>query len=152
MSTAVLVVPEVMAAIAAQVKTVLDPVIDGIQVEPGVVSNPTPPCVDVYPGDPFIEKTTFGPGSATEAVFTVRARVVTADQQDGQRLLLQMMDPYGPLSVWAALETDATFGGTVDDSTVENVSGMHPYESAGTGMANYSGSFLGCEWRLRVEL
>jgi hypothetical protein len=142
-----------MAAIAAQLEQELAPLVDGIQIDPKLVSNPTPPCLDIFP-DPtaFIERTSFGPGGGYEAVYTIRARVVTADQQDGQELLLELLDPHGPLSVWAALETDATFGGAVDDSTVEAVSGFLPYESAGGGGAGYTGTLLGCEWRLRVAL
>lgn len=149
---ATVTVSDVMAAIAAQLQAELGPALEGIQVDPKLVSNPTPPCLDVYPADPFLERTSFGPGGfGAEAVFTVRARVVTADQQDGQELLLQFMDPRGPLSLWAALEADATLGGTVDDSTVEAVSGFVPYESAG-GAGGYTGTLLGAEWRLRVEL
>jgi hypothetical protein len=139
-----------MVAIAAQLQLELAPAIEGIQIDPKLVSNPTPPCLDVYPGDPFIERTSFGPGGGVEELYTVRARVVTADQQDGQELLLQMLDPRGPLSVWAALEVDATLGGAVDDSSVEAVSGFVPYESAG-GAGGYTGTLLGAEWRIRVE-
>ena len=143
---------ETMAAIAAQLELELGPQIEGLQVDSKLVANPTPPCLDVYPGDPFIERSSFGPGGGYEAVYVVRARVVTADQQDGQELLLQMQDPRGPLSVWAALEADATLAGAVDDSSVEAVSGFVPYESAGGHGAAYTGTLLGAEWRLRVVI
>jgi len=144
-------VPATMAAIAAQLELELAPAIEGVQVEPGLVWNPTPPCLDVYQGDPFITRGSFGPGGGYEAIYTVRARVTTADQQDGLELLAEMMDPHGPLSVWTALEADATFGGTVDDSTVEALSGLLPYDSAG-GAGGYTGTLVGAEWRLRVIL
>ena len=131
---------------------VSDEPIDGIQIDPKLVSNPTPPCIDIFP-DPngFLERSTFGPGGGYSALFIVRARVTTADQQDGQELLLQLLDPRGPLSLWAALETDATFAGTAEDSTVEEVSGFIPYDAAG-GPTAYNGALLGCEWRLRVVM
>ena len=140
---------ETMEAIAAQLEAVLGLEIDGLQVDPKLVTNPTPPCFDIYAADPFIERSSFGPGGGYEAVYTIRGRVTTADQQDGQELLLQFMDPRAPLSVWAALEQDATLGGTVEDSTVETVSGYRSYESAG-GTGGNHGVLLGAEWRLRV--
>jgi hypothetical protein len=143
---------DVTAAIAAQLVDELAPVVYGIQIEPKLVANPTPPCLDVYPGDPFLERSSFGPRGSTEAIFTVRARVVTADQEDGQGLLLELLDPHGPASIWTALEADATLAGTVDDSAVEAVSGFIPYESAGGAGASYTGTLLGAEWRLRVVL
>lgn len=148
----VLTVSDVMAAIAAQLELELGPEVDGIQVEPKIVASPTPPCVDVFPGDPFVEQATFGPRGGYEAVYVVRARVSTPDQQNGQELLLQFMDPHGPASIWRALETDASFGDVVDDSSVESVSGFQPYESAGSATASYSGTLLGAEWRVRVVL
>lgn len=143
-------VGEVMVAVADQLTAQLGYVVEGLQVDPRMVRNPTPPCIDIYPADPFLERTAFGPGSV-EAVFIVRARVTTADQQDGQWLLLQFMDPGSNESIWRALETDATFGGAVDDSAVESVSGFRPDEVAGTG-GGAAGALLGAEWRLRVEL
>jgi hypothetical protein len=145
-------IEQAMAAIAAQLELELSPVIDGIQVDGKLVSNPTPPCIDIYPGDPFLERSTFGPGGGYEALLTIRARVTTADQQDGQALLLELLDPRGPASLLAALETDATFAGTVDDSTVESVSGFLPYEAPSAAGGGVSGALLGAEWRLRVAL
>lgn len=141
---------DVMAAIADLLAVELGTVIEGVQIEPKIVVSPTPPCLDVYPGDPFLARTSFGPGGGVEENYIVRARVVTADQVDGQELLLQMLDPRGPLSVWAALEADPTFAGTVDDSTVDSVSGFLPYDAAGGG-GGYTGTLLGAEWRIRVE-
>jgi hypothetical protein len=147
---ALVTIEDVMDAVADQVELALSPMIDGIQVASKLVANPTPPCIDIYPGDPFLERSAFG---SVEAVFVVRARVTTADHQDGQSLLLQLLDPAGPLSLWAALERDATFAGTVDDSSVESVSGFQPYESVGGATSGgYTGALLGAEWRLRVEL
>jgi hypothetical protein len=146
-------VSAVMAAIASQLELELGPQVDGLQGDPKIVWNPTPPCIDILPADPFIERATFGPGGGYEAVYTVRARVTTADQQAGQELLLQLLDPHGPLSMWAALEADSTLGGVVQDSNLESVSGFQPYEApGGVATGGSSGALLGCEWRLRVVL
>lgn len=138
---------EVMQAIAAQIEAELAIEFEGLQVVPKLVFNPTPPCIDIYPADPFLEQTAYGPGSR-EATFIVRARVSTADQEGGQELLLELLDPRADSSLIAALAADSTFGGVVGDSSVvDGPSGYIVYENAGGG-----GALLGAEWRLRVVL
>jgi hypothetical protein len=138
---------EVMAAIADQLLAQLGPAVDGVQVEPRMLFNPTPPCLDIYPGDPFLLQTAMGVASR-EAMFVVRARVSTADSEGGQELLLDLLDPRAPTSVLAALDVDRTFAGAVQDSAVaDGPSGYILYTDAGGG-----GSLLGCEWRVRVIL
>lgn len=138
---------EIMAAIAGQVKAALEPNLAGVQVEPEMVSNPTPPSIDIYPADPFLERTTFGPAGSYEATFIVRARVSAADQVGGQQLLLDLLDPRGDYSLLDALAADATFGGVVDDSTVDGgPSGFLSYPAEG------GGDLVGAEWRTRVVL
>lgn len=137
----------VMGAIADQIDSELGQVVEGLQVDPLLVYNPTPPCVDVYPADPFLEQTAFGTESR-EPTFVVRARVSTADQQSGQALLLDLLDPRGPASMVAVLEGDPTFDGTVGTShVVDGPSGFIVYQDLGGG-----GALLGAEWRLRVIL
>lgn len=139
---------EVMDALAAQVEEALGTAVPGIQVEGRLVFNPTPPCIDVYPADPFQEQAAFGLTSR-EATFTVRARVSTADQEAGQELLLDLMDVRGTASLLAAIEGDRTLGGTVDHLTVDGPSGFIVYQDASGPSA---GSLLGAEWRTRVIL
>jgi hypothetical protein len=135
---------DVMAAIVEQLQTELAG-LEGLQVCSELVYNPTPPSIDVYPGDPFLEREAIGGWSA---LWIVRARVTTADQQGGQQLLLDLMDPSGPYSLRAALAADATFGNIVDDSTVEaGPSGYVAYRDQAT-----VGDLLGCFWQLRVVL
>jgi hypothetical protein len=136
---------EIMAALATQLETQLALSYPGIQVVPLMEVNPTPPCVDIYPGDPFAEEVTFDSGE--ELLYTIRARVTTADREAGQELLLGLMDRDGG-SVRGAVYTDRTLGGTADSVAVEGPSGYISYpDLSGTGAA---GSLLGCEWRLRV--
>lgn len=116
----------------------LEQIIDGLQVVGYLNVNPTPPSLDVYPGDPFQSGAGFGVGS-TQCWFTVRARVTTADSEAGQRLLLRLLDTHDPASVEVALE-DA---GTV---ATEGVSGFREYlDQSGEAL-------LGCEWRVSVFL
>jgi hypothetical protein len=139
---------EIAAAIAAQLESELAGVIDGIQIDPQRVFNPTPPCIDIYPGNPFLAQSAFG---QYEALFAVRARVSMADNQAGQELLLDLLDPRSPMSVRAALRADPTFAGTVDDSGLEDgnldAGGFTIYQDTAQ-----SEPLLGCEWPLRVVL
>jgi hypothetical protein len=139
---------EIMDALAGSVETFLGSAVPGIQVEGRLVFNPTPPCIDVYPADPFQEQAAFGITSR-EALFTVRARVTTADHEAGQELLLDFMDPRGSASLVAAIASDPTLAGTVDDLTVEGPSGFIVYQDASGANA---GGLLGAEWRTRVIL
>jgi len=120
----------------------------GIQIEPTRVLNPTPPCIDIYPADPFLTRTAYGSVS-WEAVFIVRARVLTADDQSGQELLLDLMDPRFGSSLIAAIEGDRTLAGTVDDLAVDELTptGFRFYQDVDAATPH-----LGCEWRVKVEL
>lgn len=137
---------ELTAAIANQLEQRLTPVIDVLQVTSQMNRNPTPPAVDLYPADPFQEPDAYGHPVQQQAVWTVRARVNTADVDYGQTLLLEMMDPASPKSVLAALAVDASFNNTCQDSTVESLSGYIQYTDPG------SMELLGCQWRLRTIL
>lgn len=139
---------DVMEALADQLREWLPATgeLDGLQVEPLAVSNPTPPCIDLYPADPFMEQNAMDFRSQ-DVLLIVRARVSSADQQASQRLLLSMMDVNSDVSVRAALASDRSLGGTVADSTVEAVSGFTWYAEANGG-----GGLLGCEWRTRLVL
>lgn len=137
---------DVMRAVATQLEAQLASQYDGIQVGAIAVLNPTPPTLDVFPGDPFGESISFDDGR--EQLFTIRARISTADLEAGQELLLSLMDRNGT-SVIGAMRSDRTIGGSVDDSTIEGPSGYLPYPDVSG--AN-GGSLLGCEWRLRALL
>jgi hypothetical protein len=137
----------VISDIVEALTTALEPLVDGIpdlQLYPYLNINPTPPSIDVYPGDPF--QTGLGYGPDRELFFTVRARVSTADAEEGQKLLLELLEPNA--GVEAALIADQTLGGAVSSLAValDGVSGLRQYVTdTPTG-----GSLLGCEWRVQV--
>src|SRR5262245_26856537 len=82
--------------------------IDGLQVNPYLNINPTPPTLDIYPADPFQDPEGFG--QLKRMYFTIRARASTADPEAGQKVLLQLLEPSGPTSVEAALSWDGLDG------------------------------------------
>ena len=111
--------------------------------------NPTPPSIDIYPGDPFRD-TTDGTTGFQEVggalLLTVRARVGTADNLAAQDLLLRFMDDEDDISVAATLMEDQTLGGLASSVHVDGNSGYLTYIDPGQEGA----ALLGCEWRVRV--
>ena len=127
---------EIVEAVAAS----LDPLtseVAGLQVTAFWNGAPTPPSIDVYPGDtPALPVSIDG----WEETVTVRARVASPDDIGAQEVLLQLMDVDGPASVITMLRIDPSFGGVVGGSAVDERSGFQPYP----------GDYLGCEWRVRT--
>lgn len=117
--------------------------IEGLQLYPYYVRNPSPPCIDVYPADPFQAPSSFGVGRAV--FFTIRARVSQADPDSGQKILLDLLDPTSAASVEEALTADGLGLG---------VGVGFPPDGTPTGLRTYDdtlgGEFLGVEWRLEV--
>lgn len=135
-----------MDALASQIKTQLDPHISNLQVDGRMMFNPTPPAIDIYPGDPFQDAIAFGKGN-NEIFLTVRARAHTADHEAGQDLLLAMMDPEADESVAQAILSDRTVGGQIERLNIaEGPSGYGVFPDP----SNTEGTLLGCLWRVRV--
>lgn len=129
-------VSDIASALADQVGSE----IDGLQVTGYLNTNPTPPSLDVFPGDPFQTGAGMGVGQ-TEVFFTIRARVSTADGEAGQKLLLRMLDPNDLASVEAAIQEHAVV-------VPEGVSGFRRYLEDQA----QDGALLGCEWRVTAFL
>ncbi len=135
-------VAEMMTSLATGIQTHLcastNPVIPELQVNGRQNPNPTPPCIDVYPGtEPFTESIGFGPDQRAYN-FTVRARVETVDNPAGQDLLLAMMDDATNESVEDAIWTV---------TGVKSVVGPTPY-AAFRDVGGQS-EWLGCTWRVQ---
>jgi hypothetical protein len=125
----------------AEMTAALEPLtmeIPGLQVHPYFNVNPSPPSIDIYPGDPFQEGA--GMGVAEKRVFwTVRARVSAADPQSASQLLLRLLDVEDSASVEAALlEAEAVV------SNDGSVSGFTRYADDQTG------DMLGVQWRVEM--
>lgn len=119
---------------------------DAVQVSYVRNINPTPPCIDIFPGDPFDDGDAAGfGGAADECVFTVRARIGTADNTAGQELLLAFMDEQDDLSVKNALQADQKLGGAASSILVIGPTGHRIYEDSA-----HTAAFLGVEWRVKV--
>ena len=130
-----------MTALATQISTTLcgtvNPVIPNLQVVNFPHPNPSPPCVDMYPSDPFIEATGFGKG-IKDYFIEVRARVDIMDNQGQWSLLLSMMDTQSSTSVEQAILSNTSLSG---GGTIRSVDGprFRPF-----------GQFAGCSWTVRI--
>jgi hypothetical protein len=95
-------------------------------------TNPSPPSLDLYPGDPSQDGAGFGLGSQ-ETYWTVRARVNVADDLAAQQVLIELLEP--ATGVASAL-ADANV-------SVREFSGYREYPDM------VDGRVLGCEWLVR---
>lgn len=112
-----------------------------VQVETGMLLNPSPPTVDVYVTDPAREFRSAGFGDVAGGYqITVRARVQTADNDAGQSLLISFMDDTDDLCLPLALLSEPTLNQTAASCDLVNVSGHRAYETP-DGNAH-----LGSQW------
>ena len=136
-----------MSALAQAVETGLigtaDPLIENLQVTPFMEFNPTAPCIDVYPADPFTSTSAYS--GVREENYTVRARVGTPDNIAGQQLLLSMMDAASTVSVAKAIRADRTLGGKVGQAVVGDVSGFSQFP------ISQDSQLLGATWAVTVR-
>ena len=120
---------DLLDAMAEQITDSLGALVETyrIQVKPRMVSAPTPPTIDMYPGDISrgTEAASFGLNG--EFLFTVRARVNDNDEGSGQELLLGFMDDVNALSVAMALLDDPTLNGLASDLDVTDPTGYVSY-------------------------
>jgi hypothetical protein len=135
---------EIRDALADQIRDALDSTVTGLQVEPRLIFNPTPPTIDVYfPSAPF-EQTAMGHRNR-EVQFTVRARVA-GDHQAEQDWLCDLMDPRSSESVVAAVGKSLSLNGSSVSVGVEGPTEYGQYPTPG------GQSYLGCTWAVKVEL
>jgi hypothetical protein len=113
--------------------------IPGVQSSPYPLSAPTPPCFFVQPAEVNYDET-LGRGY-DRWLFTITGLVSAGSGDIGAHMNLdRWLAPSGAESVKAALETDATLGGHVEDLRVLTASGYRVFQREGGGIA------LGCEW------
>lgn len=127
MATAGLI--EILDEMAAQTASVIDAFVEfEVQTIGRMVINPTPPTIDMYPGDIArgLDSAAFG-DTLGEYLITVRARVSMADQDAGQNFLLQLMDDADELNLIQALLIDPTLNGLAASLDARDPSGFREY-------------------------
>lgn len=137
---------QILDAMADQIRDALDDVTNvDLQVEPRMVLSPTPPTIDLYPGDPSTDPTLAAYGEKWGGeIVTVRVRVSPSDSNAGQDLLLALMDDEDPLSIVLALDDDPTLAGLASTLAVQSRTGYTLFPDL-TGDA-----YLGCTFGVVV--
>lgn len=127
---------EIMDEMADQIRAALVTVTDvDIQVEPRMILSPSPPSIDIYPGEQSRDSETAAFDDVNGGyLFTVRARINTTDDVAAQDLLLAFMDDTDDLCLALALLDDPTLNALASDVDVRNPTGYIVYpEPTGEG-------------------
>lgn len=113
------------------------------QVEPYMLSDPTPETAHVYPATIEYDHA-FQRGLDVETYF-VEVFVAEVSDIGAQDVLDDYLEPDGPKSVKEALEVDRTLGGLVDSLQVTATSGYRRYLRT-----DGSSPVLGAQWTVKV--
>lgn len=114
-----------------------------LQVEPYMLSDPTPEAAHVYPSTLEYDLA-FQRGLDVDSYF-VEVFVAEVSDIGAQDVLDDYLEPDGPLSVKEALELDRTLGGLVDSLQVTGTSGYRRYLRT-----DGSSPVLGAQWTVKV--
>lgn len=130
-------ITEIRVALAGS----LEP-IEQLQESPFLLSNPTPPCAEIVPAPIEYDKA-FARGTDLIKLI-VRVMVGINTDVGAQKLLDTFLASSGPKSIKAALETDESLGGLVDNVNVTACTGYRIFKREG------GASLLGAEWTVEV--
>lgn len=122
----------IRAGLAANLSRIVD-----VQVSPYVLSEPTPPTIQIRSGDVTYDRAMNR--GWDEVTMIVQALVPFSSDGGSQAALDAMMAPNGSTSVKAAVESDLTLGGACDQ--------VHVVSCSGTQLATIAGvAVLLAEW------
>lgn len=129
-----------LAAIRAGIARNLS-VIPDLQVSAYMLANPTPPCVQVIPGDTDFDLSMHR--GLDEITMRVVVTVGLVADIGAQVSLDEYLDGSGPRSIKQAVESDSTLGGVVADASVTTATGPKV-------LASEQGGVLFSEWTVQV--
>jgi hypothetical protein len=115
--------------------------ISGFQVSAYVLANPTPPAIQIMPGDITYDLALRR--GLDEITMTVQAFVAFTADIGSQAKLDELLEPTGADSLKTAVEADRTLGGLVGDVHVLDASGYRVAQGT-------NGPVLMCEWTVQV--
>jgi hypothetical protein len=126
--------------------------LSGVQVSAYLLANPTPPACEIEPGTIKYDRA-FGRG-LDELSFIVRMFVGMTSDIGAQKRLYPFLAASGETSVKAAVESDCTLGGIVDDLQVQHCTGLKLFvrevSSPKGGRGSVQGPLLGAEWTVQI--
>lgn len=109
---------EIMDAMAEQLEDLIQPATDvTLHFESRAFAVADLPAIDMLVANPTgLEEGLAGFHDRYGGIpITIRVRVQTADVESGEDILLGLMDDEDDLSIIAALDSDRTLGGVIDD-------------------------------------
>jgi hypothetical protein len=130
-----------LAAVRAGLAANLDAIPD-IQVSAYMLSNPTPPAIEIHPSQTDYDLAL--KRGLDRWRFTVRAFVGLTSDIGAQKRLDRMLASSGSESVKAAVESNPSLSGVIEDLRVINASGYRQYLREGAS------AVLGAEWEVEV--
>jgi len=110
--------------------------LNGFQVSAYTLSNPTPPAIQVLPGEITYDLAMHR--GLDEVVMLVQAFVALSSDIGSQKRLDELLDPTGADSLKTAVESDKTLGGLVGSVHVTDATGYRTAQGA-------NGPILLCE-------
>jgi hypothetical protein len=114
----------------------------GFQVSAYMLANPTPPAVQIIPGEVTYDLAMHR--GLDEITMLVQAFVALSSDIGAQKRLDALLDPTGSNSLKTVVESDRTLGGIVGGLQVTNVTGYRTAQGA-------NGPILLCEWSVTVQ-
>ena len=139
---------DIRAGIVRQIKAA----IPEVQCTGYLLENPTPPCIEIELGSTGVVFDRTMARGLDEWTFTIRAFAGTSLDEQGQKLLDDLLSTSGTRSLKKALEQadpatgQRTLGGSVSDCQVERVGQIRTYSP----IASPTVKFYGVEWTLQV--
>ena len=130
--------------IAAGLKANLD-AIDGVNVSKYPRTNPVGPLIHMWPSDTIVYHRANAMGF-TAIEFTVQLLWPYSDDAGSASQVYDFLEPTGARSVRAAIESDRTLGGAVDQARCESCSGL------AVGVTSDNQPRLTAEWRVSIIL
>lgn len=130
-------IPALMDAVAEQIRGFYEGSNIDIQVHGRFVTNPSDPCIDIFPGEPESrdgETAAFHEIDSGGYLFTVRARANFVDSDAGQETLLRLMDDEDDLSLARAIYEDTSLGGLAFDTHLRNPTGFLQFPNGWVGV------------------
>lgn len=133
----------IRAALAVNIDTVLNAGEKWIGVSPYFLSSVMLPSVQIVPD--HIDYDIANARGGDVLFITVQALIADNFEQSAQDRLDRLLAGSGPLSMKAAIESDTTLGGLVDDLRVVSSDDYQVYTPQGQGAS------LGADWTVQIE-
>lgn len=138
---------QIRAGLAANLRSDAK-IASSFQVSPYLLGNPTPPAIWIFPDE--IDYAETMQNGLTRWNLIVQAFVGAVADEGAQVVLDQLIAATGDFSVRAAIESDLTLGGIVDDLTVQKCSGYQVYDNPAHLKALSAAQLIGAQWMVEV--